>query len=116
MGSACFQKVHRKKQRFRQELQEGSPKKYKPLAGASHAKGLAKQPCSGICKCARVQLVKNGKKVAAFVPNDGRGLISGFGRKSHAVGDIPGVRYKVVKVSGVLLSALYKDKKEKPRS
>ncbi|CAN7043773.1 unnamed protein product, partial [Brassica rapa subsp. trilocularis] len=76
----------------------------------------AKQPCSGICKCARVQLVKNGKKVAAFVPNDGRGLISGFGRKSHAVGDIPGVRYKAVKVSGVLLSALYKDKKEKPRS
>ncbi|KAH0939422.1 LOW QUALITY PROTEIN: hypothetical protein HID58_006883, partial [Brassica napus] len=95
-----------------------------PLAGASHAKGIvleligmeAKQPCSGICKCARVQLVKNGKKVAAFVPNDGRGLISGFGRKSHAVGDIPGVRYKAVKVSGVLLSALYKDKKEKPRS
>ncbi|CAG7894859.1 unnamed protein product, partial [Brassica rapa] len=76
----------------------------------------AKQPCSGICKCARVQLVKNGKKVAAFVPNDGRGLISGFGPKSHAVGDIPGVRYKAVKVSGVLLSALYKDKKEKPRS
>ncbi|KAF3537072.1 hypothetical protein F2Q69_00024047 [Brassica cretica] len=108
MGSACFQKVHRKKQRFRQELQEGSPKKYKPLAGASHAKGLVLELI--------VQLVKNGKKVAAFVPNDGRGLISGFGRKSHTVGDIPGVRYKVVKVSGVLLSALYKDKKEKPRS
>ncbi|CAN7009307.1 unnamed protein product [Brassica oleracea var. botrytis] len=76
----------------------------------------AKQPNSGICKCARVQLVENGRKVAAFVPNDDEVLISGFGRKSHAVGDIPGVRYKVVKVSGVLLSALYKDKKEKPRS
>ncbi|CAF2106919.1 unnamed protein product [Brassica oleracea var. botrytis] len=76
----------------------------------------AKQPNSGICKCARVQLVKNGKKVAAFVLNDDEVLISGFGRKGHAVGDIPGVRYKVVKVSGVLLSALYKDKKEKPRS
>ncbi|CAN7002480.1 unnamed protein product [Brassica oleracea var. botrytis] len=63
MGSACFQKVHRKKQRFRQELQEGSPKKYKPLAGASHAKGLVLELI--------VQLVKNGKKVAAFVPNDG---------------------------------------------
>ncbi|KAG2304326.1 hypothetical protein Bca52824_032977 [Brassica carinata] len=64
---------------IRQELQEGSRRKYKPLAGASHAKGIvleligmeAKQPNSGICKCARVQLVKNGKKVAAFVPNDG---------------------------------------------
>ncbi|KAF2595002.1 hypothetical protein F2Q70_00044772 [Brassica cretica] len=43
-------------------------------------------------------------------------LISGFGRKGHAVGDIPGVRYKVVKVSGVSLMALYKGKKEKPRS
>ena len=31
----------------------------------------AKQPNSAIRKCVRVQLVKNGKKVAAFVPNDG---------------------------------------------
>jgi ribosomal protein S12 len=31
----------------------------------------AKQPNSAIRKCARVQLVKNGKKIAAFVPNDG---------------------------------------------
>ncbi|ONM19019.1 40S ribosomal protein S23-2 [Zea mays] len=30
-----------------------------------------KQPNSTIRKCARVQLVKNGKKIAAFVPNDG---------------------------------------------
>ena len=43
-------------------------------------------------------------------------LIAGFGRKGHAVGDIPGVRFKVVKVSGVGLSALWKEKKEKPRS
>ncbi|KAG2306508.1 hypothetical protein Bca52824_026256 [Brassica carinata] len=38
-------------------------------------------------------------------------LISGFRRKGHAVGDIPGVRYKVVKVSGVSLSALYKGRR-----
>ena len=43
-------------------------------------------------------------------------LISGFGRRGHAVGDIPGVRFKVVKVAGVSLLALYKEKKEKPRS
>ena len=42
--------------------------------------------------------------------------IAGFGRKGHAVGDIPGVRFKVVKVSGVALLALYREKKEKPRS
>ncbi|KAJ0088438.1 hypothetical protein Patl1_32040 [Pistacia atlantica] len=78
-----------------------------------------------IRKCARVQLIKNGKKIAAFVPNDGclnyieendEVLIAGFGRKGHAVGDIPGVRFKVVKVSGVSLLALFKEKKEKPRS
>lgn len=31
----------------------------------------AKQPNSAIRKCVRVQLIKNGKKVTAFVPNDG---------------------------------------------
>lgn len=31
----------------------------------------AKQPNSAIRKCVRVQLIKNGKKVSAFVPNDG---------------------------------------------
>ena len=45
-------------------------------------------------------------------------MIAGFGRKGHAVdvGDIFGVRFKVVKVSGVSLLALFKEKKEKPRS
>ena len=65
----------------------------------------AKQPNSAILKCTRVQLIKNGKKIAAFVPNDGclnymeendEVLIAGFGRKGHAIGDIPGVRFKVV--------------------
>lgn len=72
-----------------------------------------------------MQLIKNGKKVAAFVPNDGclnfvdendEVLISGFGRAGKAKGDIPGVRFKVVKVSGVGLRALFLGKKEKPRS
>uniref|UniRef100_A0A804I6L2 40S ribosomal protein S23 n=1 Tax=Musa acuminata subsp. malaccensis TaxID=214687 RepID=A0A804I6L2_MUSAM len=83
----------------------------------------AKQPNSAIQKCARVQLIKNGKKITAFVPNDGclnfieendEVLIAGFGRKGHADGDIPGVRFKVVKVCGVSLLALFKEK-EKPR-
>merc|ERR1711966_488722 len=59
----------------------------------------AKQPNSAIRKCVRVQLIKNGKKIAAFVPRDGclnyvdendEVLIAGFGRSGHAVGDIPG--------------------------
>lgn len=59
----------------------------------------AKQPNSAIRKCVRVQLIKNGKKISAFVPRDGclnyieendEVLVAGFGRKGHAVGDIPG--------------------------
>merc|ERR1711935_252549 len=83
---------------------------------------MGKQPNSAIRKCVRVQLIKNGKKIAAFVPRDGclnfvdendEVLIAGFGRRGHAVGDIPGVRFKVTKVAGVSLIALYKQKKEK---
>ncbi|KAF1436378.1 40S ribosomal protein S23, partial [Pygoscelis papua] len=119
----------------------GTALKANPFGGASHAKGIvlekvgveAKQPNSAIRKCVRVQLIKNGKKITAFVPNDGclnfievnnfqektyrkLFLVSGFGRKGHAVGDIPGVRFKVVKVASVSLLALYKGKKERPRS
>merc|ERR1712228_247842 len=111
----------------------GTAFKSSPFGGSSHAKGIvlekvggeAKQPSSAIRKCVRVQLIKNGKKITAFVPNDGClnyieendvVLVSGFGRKGHAVGDIPGVRFKVVKVANVSLLALFKGKKERPRS
>merc|ERR1712137_259263 len=111
----------------------GTVWKSNPFGGASHAKGIvteklgieSKQPNSAIRECVRVQLIKNGKKITAFVPNDGclnyieendEVLIAGFGRSGHAVGDIPGVRFKVVKVAGVSLLALYREKKEKPRS
>merc|ERR1712029_316415 len=107
--------------------------KANPLGGSSMAKGIvlekigieAKQPNSAIRKCARVQLIKNGKKITCFVPRDGclnfidendEVLVAGFGRRGHAVGDIPGVRFKVVKVAGCGLLALYREKKEKPRS
>lgn len=76
--------------------------KFSPLFGISYFynRGVeAKQPNSAIRKCVRVQLIKNGKKITAFVPNDGcltfieendEVLVAGFGRKGHAVGDIPG--------------------------
>nr|XP_029118162.1 40S ribosomal protein S23-like isoform X2 [Elaeis guineensis] len=135
MGAAHKLKVHRRKQRWADKAYKKSHlgnEWKKPFAGSSHAKGIilekiieAKHSNSAIRKCARVQLIKNGKKIAAFVPNDGclnfieendEVLIAGFGHKGHAVGDIPGVRFKVVKVSGVSLLALFKEKKEKPRS
>ena len=57
----------------------GTVWKSNPFQGASHAKGIvleklgieAKQPNSAIRKCVRVQLIKNGKKITAFVPRDG---------------------------------------------
>ncbi|SBT01686.1 40S ribosomal protein S23, putative, partial [Plasmodium malariae] len=82
-------------------------------------------PNSAYRKCVRVQLIKNGKKITAFVPGDGclnfidendEVLVSGFGRSGHSVGDLPGVKFKVVKVARVSLLALFKEKKEKPRS
>ncbi|KAI5019105.1 hypothetical protein ZWY2020_043993 [Hordeum vulgare] len=117
MGAGRKLKTHRRNQRWADKAYKKSHlgnEWKKPFAGSSHAKGIvlekigieAKQPNSAIRKCARVQLVKNGKKIAAFVPNDGclnfieendEVLIAGFGRKGHAVGDIPGVRFKVVK-------------------
>uniref|UniRef100_A0AAQ4R679 Small ribosomal subunit protein uS12 n=1 Tax=Gasterosteus aculeatus aculeatus TaxID=481459 RepID=A0AAQ4R679_GASAC len=128
---------HRREQKWHDKQYKkahlGTALKANPFGGASHAKGIvlekvgveAKQPNSAIRKCVRVQLIKNGKKITAFVPNDGclnfieendEVLVAGFGRKGHAVGDIPGVRFKVVKVANVSLLALYKGKKERPRS
>ena len=130
-------RTHRRNQRWQDpkfcKANSITALKANPMGGSTMAKGIvlekigieAKQPNSAIRKCVRVQLIKNGKKIAAFVPRDGclnyvdendEVLIAGFGRSGHSVGDIAGVRFKVVKVSGVSLWALYKEKKEKPRS
>ena len=130
-------KNHRREQRWNDKTYKkahlGTRWKANPFGGASHAKGIvlekvgveAKQPNSAIRKCVRVQLIKNGKKITAFVPNDGclnfieendEVLVAGFGRSGHAVGDIPGVRFKIVKVANTSLIALFKGKKERPRS
>jgi small subunit ribosomal protein S23e len=114
-------RLHRAENRWAQKRYKkkmlGTVFKSNPFGGASHAKGIvvekvgieAKQPNSAIRKCVRVQLIKNGKKILCFVPNDGclnfidendEVLVSGFGRSGHSVGDIPGVRFKVVKVAG----------------
>ena len=65
-------------------------------------------------------LKKNSKKITAFVPRDGclnyindndEVLVSGFGRSGHAVGDIPGIRFKLISVKDISLKALYTGKK-----
>ncbi|KAD4585736.1 hypothetical protein E3N88_23337 [Mikania micrantha] len=61
MGDGCKLKSHHMRQRWANK----SNKKI-TFCGIE-----AKQPNSGIRKCARVQLIKNGKKIATFFPNDG---------------------------------------------
>jgi small subunit ribosomal protein S12 len=104
-----------------------------PLEGAPQARGIvlekvgveSKQPNSAIRKCVRVQIVKNGKQVTAFLPGDGalnfvdehdEVMLQGIGGSmKRAMGDIPGVRWTVFKVNGVSLNELVYGRKEKPR-
>merc|ERR1712228_725994 len=134
-GIRCARKMRnrRREQRWAdlgyKKANLGTALKANPFGGASHAKGIvieklgveAKQPNSAVRKCVRVQLKKNGKKITAFVPRDGcinyinendEVIIAGLGRKGHSVGDLPGVRYKVVIVKGKALVALYRGKAE----
>jgi small subunit ribosomal protein S12 len=108
-------------------------KKADPLEGASQARGIvlekiqleAKQPNSAMRKCCRVQLVKNSRQVSAFMPRDGAQkmvdehdevLIESIGGcQGKSKGDIPGVRWQVIKVNGQSLDALLKGKIEKAR-
>jgi small subunit ribosomal protein S12 len=104
-----------------------------PLGGANQAKGLvlskfqkeAKQPNSAMRKCCKVQLTKNGKQVSAFIPGN---LAQKFidehdevmierigGKQGKSKGDIPGVRYKVVKVNDQPLHRLVSGKIQKGR-
>ncbi len=103
-----------------------------PLEGSPQARGIviekvgieAKQPNSAIRKCVKVQLIKNGRVVTAFAPGNGainfidehdEVVIEGIGgRLGRSKGDIPGVRYKVIKVNGISLLELVRGKKEKP--
>jgi small subunit ribosomal protein S12 len=103
-----------------------------PLQGAPMARGIvlekvgieSKQPNSAIRKCVRTQLIKNGRSITAFLPGDGalnvvdehdEVVVEGIGgSRGGAMGDIPGVRWRVVTVNGVSLNELVYGRKEKP--
>jgi len=108
-------------------------KKSDPLGGKNQAKGIvtekvqkeAKQPNSAMRKCCKVQLIKNSKVVTAFIPGN---LAQKFidehdevmierigGNKGRSKGDIPGVRWQVIKVNDQPLARLWKGKIEKGR-
>jgi len=104
-----------------------------PLGGAAQAKGIvlekrqleAKQPNSAMRKCVFCQLTKNGRQVTAFVPgynaikfideHDEVIVESIGGSRGKSKGDIPGVRWHVIKVNDQSLNALVKGKIEKGR-
>jgi small subunit ribosomal protein S12 len=129
--------AHRQKLRWSNKYYKrkilGLDVKADPFEGSPQARGIvlekvgieSKQPNSAIRKCVRVQIVKNGKQVTAFLPGDGalnfvdehdevtlEGIGGSMGR---AMGDIPGVRWQVSKVNGVSLNEMVYGRKEKPR-
>jgi small subunit ribosomal protein S12 len=104
-----------------------------PLGGANQAKGIviskfqkeAKQPNSAMRKCCKVQLTKNGKQVSVFIPGN---LAQKFidehdevmierigGKQGRSKGDIPGIRYKVIKVNDQPLHRLARGQIQKGR-
>ena len=137
-GLFAARKLRRKRKKFRwsdiyyKRKMLGLDVKADPLEGAPMTRGIviekvgieSRQPNSAVRKCVRVQLIKNGKQVTAFLPGDGslnfvdehdEVIIEGIGGpEGRAYGDLPGVRYKVIKVNGVSLKALLLGKKQKP--
>ena len=105
--------------------------KYDLLEGSPQARGIviekrgvtAKQPNSGIRKCVRVQLIKNGKQCTALAPRDGaikfidehdEVIVEGIGgAQGGPKGDLWGVKYRVTHVNNQALEMLRSGRKEK---
>ncbi len=132
-GLGAAKKLKNRRTMFKIVSRSKMKKKFDPLSGSSQAKGIvlekiqveAKQPNSGMRKCARVQLVKNGKQITAFMPGDGaQKLINEHdevviecigGKMGRSKGDLPCIRWQVVKVNDQSLDALLRGKLEKAR-
>jgi small subunit ribosomal protein S12 len=123
---------HRWSDRYYKRRTQHLKEKSDPLEGSAQAKGVvlekvgieAKQPNSAIRKCVKIQLIKNGRQITAFAVGDGainfidehdEVLVEGIGgRMGRSYGDLPGVRFKVIKVNNVSLDELVRGRKEKP--
>lgn len=126
----------RKKYRWRKAVYKNKvlhiKKKKDPLGGSPQAKGIVlekrmveqKQPHSGLLKCVRVRLMKNGKQITAFVPRTGainhiaehdQVVVEGLGgSQGGAVGSLSGVKWRVVKVNNIALEMVRTGRKQKP--
>lgn len=138
-GLFAARKLRKKRQKFRWSDTNYKrrvlelDKKADPLEGAPMARAIviekvgveSRQPNSALRKCVRVQIIKNGKQVTAFLPKDGalnvidehdEVMIEGIGgSEGRAMGDLPGVRYRVFMVNGVPLNLLVRGEVKKPR-
>ncbi len=139
MGLKNALKLKKKRKKFRWKDRKYKVKKLDlyvksdALEGAHQAKGIvlqkvqreAKQPNSAMRKCCKVQLTKNGKQITAFIPgNLAQKYIDEHdevmverigGKQGRSKGDIPGVRFQVIKVNDQPLSRLVSGKIEKGR-
>ncbi len=139
MGLKSAQKLKKTRKKFQWKDRKykvktlGLFEKSDPLEGASQAKGIvlskfqkeAAQPNSAMRKCCKVQLIKNGKTVGAFIPGN---LAQKFidehdevmierigGKQGRAKGDIRGIRFQVIQVNDQPLHRLVSGKIEKGR-
>ena len=139
MGLKSAKKLIKNRKKFRWKSKKykvralGLYAKSDPLEGANQAKGIvlqkvqkeAKQPNSAMRKCCKIQLTKNSKQITAFIPGN---LAQRFidehdevmverigGKQGKSKGDIPGVRFKVIKVNDQPLHRLVKGQIEKGR-
>ena len=139
MGLKNAAKLIKRRQKFRWKQKAYKMRKLKlkeksdPLRKSAQAKGIgiekfqkeAAQPNSAMRKCCKVQLVKNGMQVGAFIPGN---LAQKFidehdevvierigGKQGRAKGDIRGIRFQVIKVNAQPLHRLVSGKIEKGR-
>jgi small subunit ribosomal protein S12 len=108
-------------------------KRTDPIEGSPAARGIilqkmeveVKQPHSGLRKCVKVQIAKNGRTVTAyagygpgaikFIDEHNEVMVERMGApQRRAFGDMPGVKFRVTKVNGVSINELVKKRKEKP--
>lgn len=139
MGLFSAKKMMKKSKKFRWanrpyiERMLKLKEKSDPLGRAHQAKGIvigkfqkeAAQPNSAMRKCCKVQLIKNGISVGAFIPGN---LAQKFidehdeviierigGKQGRSKGDIRGIRFQVIKVNDQPLERLVQGKIEKGR-
>src|SRR6056297_1915789 len=134
MGLTNASKLKKNRKKFRDNKLPAKKKrlgitlKFDPLGRSSQARGIvtkkvqkeAKQPNSAMRKCCRVQLIRSGREVTAFIPGNlaqkyieehDEVLIERIGGKQgRSKGDIRGIRYQVTKVNDQPLQRLVQGK------